>query len=1047
MMRWIIESSMKFRLVVLTVAALLIVFGYQELRNMPVDALPEFSRPYVEVQTEALGLSAHEVEAFITTPLEADMLNGVAWVDEIRSESLPGLSSIVLFFKKGTPMMAARQMVQERLVSVFTLPNVSKPPAMLNPVSSTNRVLQVGLTSDEHSLIDMSVLARWTIVPRLTGIPGVASVSIWGQRKRQLQVLVDPEDLRNEGISFQQVIRTTGNALWASPLTFLEASTPGTGGWIDTPNQRLGIRHLLPITNAGDLRKVAIEGSTTKTLGDIATVIEDHQPLIGDAIVNNAPALMLVIEKFPWANTLDVTRNVEKALVALRPGLSGMELDTSFFRPATYIESAVTNITSILFVSIAILILALLTFFMDWRKALVCLLSVTVSVIAAGWVLFIQDVTINMMMIAGLLIAIVVLVDDAIVDTESIARRLLQAREDSDRKSIIKVILNGSLEMRRPLIYATIILILAVVPVLFLEGVSGAFWNSIVLSYILALVASFTVALTITPALSFVLLRNVKTKESPAFPVLRGVYDRLFSWGVRTPRPAFIVICVLALAGIIMIPIMHQGSALPDLKETDLVISLDGGAGASLQSMNRIAARASQDLREIPGVRKVSALIGRAILSDRTINVDATELWVSIYPDADYDATLEDVKEKMAGYPSLSPEVHTNLQSNVIAQLQDNEDTLTVRVYGESLLRLKEKAEEVSRVLTQVDGITGARLVNIEESAGVNIQVDLEKVKPYGLKPGDIRRQATALVSGIEVGALFEDQKVFEVRVWGTPEIRQNLSSLKTLMIETPDGQLVQLQNLADVTIEAAPSVIQREAVARFVDVVAKVGGRDMAATAEDVNTRIQAIDFPLEYRAELLSDYADRLAIQSRVRSFAIAAALLIFLLLQVYFRSWRLATAVFLTLPAAVVGAALAAFASGGSGVSLGAIIGFIAVLAIAVRHGLTLISHFRYIEDKETESAGVELVMNGMRERFAPILISSFTIALVLMPIALSGASAGMEILQPMAVVILGGLITTILLTVIGIPAMYLLFGAADKPVFETLPVSVDADPALL
>src|SRR5262245_38568729 len=312
MMRRIIAWSMQLRLLMVAAAAVLIFFGVTQLRHMPIDVVPEFTSPHVEIQTEALGLSAAEVEAMITVPLEADMLNGVPWVHEIRSESIPGLSSIVLAFEPGTDLLAARQMAQERLVGVHALPNVSKPPVMLQPVSSTSRFMKIGLTSDTRSLIELSVLARWTIVPRLMGVPGVANVSIWGNRGRQLQVQVDPARLQAAGVKLQQVIETAGNALWVSPLTFLSASTPGTGGWIETPNQRLGIQHMLPISTPADLAKVTVEG-TALSLGDVATVVEDHQPLIGDAVVEDASALMLVVEKLPWANTVDVTHNVESA--------------------------------------------------------------------------------------------------------------------------------------------------------------------------------------------------------------------------------------------------------------------------------------------------------------------------------------------------------------------------------------------------------------------------------------------------------------------------------------------------------------------------------------------------------------------------------------------------------------------------------------------------------------------------------------------------------------------------------------------------------------
>jgi multidrug efflux pump subunit AcrB len=325
---------MKLRFLVVILAAILLVFGFMQLRQMPVNVFPEIDPPYVEVQTEALGLSAEEVEAFITVPMEADLLNGVAWLDQIYSESVAGLSSILLIFEPGTDPIRARQMVQERLTQAHALPNVSQPPVMMQPLSSTNRAMMVGLSSDELSLIEMGVLSRWNIKPRLLGVPGVANVAIWGQRERQLQVQVDPQKLHENGVSLQQIIETTGEALWVSPLSYLEASSPGTAGWIDTPNQRLSVRHVLPITSADDLARVAVVDKENLLLGDVTTVVEDHQPLIGDAALADGPGLILVIEKFPGANTLEVTSGVEKALADLQPGLQGMEIDTSLFRAA-----------------------------------------------------------------------------------------------------------------------------------------------------------------------------------------------------------------------------------------------------------------------------------------------------------------------------------------------------------------------------------------------------------------------------------------------------------------------------------------------------------------------------------------------------------------------------------------------------------------------------------------------------------------------------------------------------------------------------------------
>src|SRR5262245_6493327 len=343
MLRSIVQSCLKSRFVVVVLAAAFLVVGLLRLRDMPLDVLPEFSLPYVEIQTEALGLSAEEVEQLITLGMEQDLLNGVPWVRSIRSESLPGLSSIVIVFKRGTDLMKARQMVSERLTQAYVLPHVSKPPIMIQPRSATSRVMIVGLSSKKLSPIQMSVLARWTIVPRLKGVPGVANVAIWGQRDRQLQVRVDPKRLQDQKVSLRQVLETTGNALWWSTLSFVEASTPGSGGFIDTHNQRLGIRHVFPIESPAGLAQVPIEGSKQR-LGDVADVVEDHQPLIGDALTKDGAGLLLVVEKFPDTNTLDVTEDVEAALNELLPGLPGVSVNTKVYRPADFIEMDIYNL-------------------------------------------------------------------------------------------------------------------------------------------------------------------------------------------------------------------------------------------------------------------------------------------------------------------------------------------------------------------------------------------------------------------------------------------------------------------------------------------------------------------------------------------------------------------------------------------------------------------------------------------------------------------------------------------------------------------------------
>lgn len=1039
MMRWIVGWSMQLRLLLVAAAAVLIFFGVTELRNMPVDVVPEFSRPYVEVQTEALGLSAAEVEAMITVPLEADMLNGMPWVDEIRSESMPGLSSIVMFFEPGTDLLTARQVVQERLVGVHALPSVSTPPAMLQPVSSTSRFLKVGLTSDSRSLIELSVLARWTVVPRLIGVPGVANVSIWGQRRRQLQVQVDPAELRERGVELEQVIETAGNALWVSPLSFLDASTPGTGGWIETPNQRLGVQHIFPISTPEELALVSVEG-TSLNLGEIATVVEDHQPLIGDAIVDDAPALMLVVEKFPWANTVDVTRDVESALAALQLGLPGVRMNSSLFRPATYLELATGNLASAAWIAFALLVVALVGLLFSWRTALISTLAVVLSAVTAVTVLYVRGVTINMMIIAGLMVALAALIDDAIIDIQNISRRL-RGREAGDDDSRARVIFEAALQMRGPIVYATLVLLLVIAPLFFLDGVIGTFSQALASSYALALLASVLVALTVTPALSLLLLGDASTEggDSPVLGSLRNGARALLTAGMRAPVGAVATTVAIVGAAVILGAALNPPNAaslLPQFRERDILLELDSAPGTSEPEMRRIVSRASSELRALPGVRTVSAHMGRAVMSDRVTDVDGAELWVSVDSGADYDATVSEIRATMSGYPGFDIDVDTYLMERMREEAE-TDDGPVVRVYGESLDTVREKAEEVRDVLAGVGGVQNAQVEYPIERPNLEIEVDLAKAQEHGVKPGDVRRMAATLLSGIQVGSLFEDQKVFDVVVWGVPEIRRNLSDVENLLIETPRGS-VKLKEVASLRIASSPNIIEREGVARHIDVTADLGERDFAAVSAEATERIrQNVEFPLEYRAELLGEFGTQLASSERALSLAVAAAIGIVLLLQAAFGSWSLAFMFFLCLPAALVGGGLAALAGGGLA-SLGALFGLLAVLGIAVRNGMSLIHHYRQLERQEGAPRSADLVQRGTEERLAPIVMTAVVTALAFLPFALFGGIAGHEILYPMALVMLGGLVTTTLVTLLVVPALYLRFGSGS----ETLDI-IEAD----
>jgi CzcA family heavy metal efflux pump len=1028
MMRWLVESSLKFRLLVVAVAAATMVVGAQRLREMPVDVLPEFVPPTVEIQTEALGLSAAETEQLITVPLEQDLLNGVAFLDDIRSESVPGLSRILLVFEPGTDIYRARQVVAERMTQAHALPHVSKPPHMLQPLSSTNRVMMVSLSSDEVSPLDTSVLARWTIVPRLVGVPGVANVSIWGQRERQLQIQVDPERLRDQNVSLLQVIETAGNALWVSPLTFVEASTPGTGGFIDTPNQRLGIQHLLPITTPAHLSQVRLEDEAGRKLqlGDVASVVEDHQPLIGDAVGGDEGDLLLVVEKFPEANALDVSRGVEEAIEAMQPGLGGVQFDTTVYRPASYIENAIDNLTLALIIGAILVLLLITAFFLQWRAGLIGAVAIPLPLIAAALVLDLLGTTMNAIILLGLVAALLLVIDDAIVDVESIQRRLRDRGEESTATLVSAAVL----EVRRPALYATLIIALAVLPLVFFEGLAGSFFPDLVGAFLLALLAAMVAALAVTPALSLLLARGWGTGRQAALVTwLRGRYESVLSWVIVRNRAAYLAVGAVVVAALVAVPFLSH-SLLPTFKESELLIRWNGPPGTSLPEMNRITGLASDELRSIPGVRNVGAHVGRAVTADQVVGVNSGELWVSIDPDSDYDATVADVRRVVAGYPGFSRDVQTFSKERIRQVLTGTDDDLTVRVYGEEPETLRAESEKVREALAGVDGVSDTQVKLPAEEPTLEVEVDLAAAQRNGIKPGDVRRAAATLLSGIQVGSLFEEQKVFDVVVWGTPETRNSLSSIQSLMIDTPEGGHVRLGEVADVRIAPNETVINREAVSRYLDVGASISGRDRGAVVDDVESRLHGMTFPIEYHAEVLAAETQP---WSRVLAVAIAAAIGIFLLLQAFTGSWRVATLCFLTFPVAVAGGVLAVLVTGGT-LSFGSIIGLFAVFGLAVRNGLQSVARFTRIERAEDEALEQEQLVPAAADRVAPILVTALAGALVMLVLAILGGNAGYELLRPLAIVVLGGLVTGTLVTLVVLPVFYLRFCSSPETAAE-------------
>jgi Cu/Ag efflux pump CusA len=1024
MIKWVVSAALRFSRLVVAAAIGILGVGLYQLHNAAVDVYPEFEPPDIQIQAEALGLSAQEVEQLITVPLEQDLLNGIPWVEHIRSRSMPGLSAIDLQFEPGTNLLAARQLTQERMSQAKALPNVGTPPIMIQPKSSTSRVAMVAMRSDTVSEMQMSVLARWQIKPRLMSIPGVANVSIWGLRDRQLQVQVDPQRLQSRKVTLTQLIETTGNALWVSPLSFVEASTPGTGGFVETPNQRLGVQHIQPINTPAQLANVAVEGTRAAPLriGDVAKVTEDHQPLIGDASFDGAPSLMLVVERFPDANTAQVSHDVDEALDAMAPGLSGINLDANVFRPASYMSTALRHLGVAGLIGALGLVVALGLLFISWRAVLIPLVAVPLSLVSAAWVLHLRGETLTTMTLLGLAAATVVVVDDVVGDVAALRSRQLAA--GTDGPSLTSVLGDLVSARRGPLLVGLVMAVLVMTPVLAIGGVWNAFSWPLAATYVLAAVTSMLVALIVTPALAVLLLRDGR-QELRAGPLdrwIRSGADRLALPAIGKPGLVGLAAGVLALGAILIAWLAPSGPVLPTLQDRNVLVRVQGAPGTSLTEMNRVTSAVAAEMRAAPGIESAGAHVGRAITSDEIVDVNAGEVWLTVAPDADYRATLAGIRDIATGYPGVHTSVRTYAEDRVAAA-QDKVvgDEVVVRVYGADLSKLRDTADDVAGMLSTVSGVLSPRVQPQVTQPTLQIEVNLAAAQQHGLRPGDVRREATTLISGLSVGSLYEEQKVFDVVVWGGPAIRQSLSDLEQLRIDTPSGGQVRLGEVAKVRIAPDPAAIDHNSVSRSLDVTAVVNGRSAADVSKEVTSRLRGMAFPYEYHAEVLGDAAQQQTGELRVVAIAAVVVLLSFLILQAATGSWGLAAALLVTLPVAVTGGVLVAPLVGGVR-SIGVLVALFALLALVIRQALVFARRARELGAEPGSSPG-DAVQQAVREIAPSVIGVTLVMAAILVAPAVMGTTAGLEAFHPFAVSMLAGLVTATLVSLVAVPAFYL------------------------
>jgi CzcA family heavy metal efflux pump len=1022
MLGWLVRAALTQRVLVLAMAALLVVLGVRASTDVPLDVFPEFAPPIVEIQTEAPGLSTEEVESLITVPIETQV-NGVPDLATLRSKSVLGLSSVTILFDRGTDVIRARQLVQERVTQVQgRLPAAARPPVMLPPLSSTSRAMKIGISSKTLDQMQLSELVRWTIRPRLMAVPGVANVAVWGYRDRQLQVLADPDRLRAAGVTLNELRTATGDAVLV-----------GGGGFVDTANQRLAVQQAGAVQSADDLARTVIKiaGDAPVRVGDVAKVTEGFAAPIGNAIIDDGPGLMLIVEKQPTGNTLQLTRDVEKAIDELRPGARDVKIDTTIFRPATFIEKSIDNLTQALMIGCVLVAIVLFVFTRDWRQATISLVAIPLSLLGAGLVLLWSGATINTMVIAGLVIALGEVVDDAIIDVENIARRLRLNREAGDPKSAFDVVLAASLEVRTAVVFASLIVMLVFLPIFFLGGVAGTFFQPLAIAYVLAIGASLLVALVVTPAMCLFLLPNAPMKEERDTRLVAGLKRRYAATLPRLiARPALamgVVASGLLLAGVGYASFKDQ--FLPDFRETDFLMHFLEKPGASIEAMDRITIRASKELRAIPGVRNFGAHIGRAEAADEVVGPNFTELWISLDDGVDYDSSVAKIKEVIEGYPGLFRDVLTYLRERIKEVLSGAGATVVVRIFGPDQVELRAAAE---RVKASVAGIPGVADLKVEQQVlvpQVQIRPRPADLVTFGLTPGEVRRQAQTLVAGQKLGEIYRDQKAFDVALWGEPKIRGDQHALADLMIQAPTGAPVRLRDVADIRIVPAPNEIKRENGQRRIDVTLNVSGADLGSVARGVEAAVAKVPFATGYHPQVMGEYAALKESRQRLWTVGLACLVGILLLVWLEFRSTRITALVGLSLPFALVGGVVGVALTGGV-LSLGSLVGFVTVIGISARNGIMLLSHYDHLRRFEGEEFGPNLIIRGAEERLVPILMTAACAGLALLPLIVAGNAPGHEIEHPMAIVILGGLVSSTALNLFLMPALYARFGK-EKP----------------
>lgn len=1012
----IIHFSLKYRLFVISVATILVVYGALTARNLPVDVLPDLNRPMVTVMTEALNLAPEEVETQVTIPLERS-LSGVPGLVRLRTVSGIGLSIIFLEFDWDSDVYRQRQLVSERLLTITSELPANTVPIMTPITSIMGEIMLLGISAEKAEMTPMQLrtIAEWTIRPRLLSIPGIAQVTTIGGDVKQYQVLVEPALLYG----------------YKLPLSVIETSLKdfaqnSTGGFLEHNSQEWLIRHIGLTTDLSELRKTLVKviDGTPIALGNIADVKIGPAVKRGDSGIDGKPAVILAIQKQPAANTLALTQTIDNVVKDLERTLpSSIKVHPQIFRQADFIERSIGNVEEALRDGFILVTIILILFLANTRTTLISISAIPLSIIITIIIFKLFGLSINTMTLGGIAIAIGELVDDAVVDVENIFRRLRENKLLSTPRAAIEVVFEASKEIRNSIVYATLIVILVFIPLMALDGVEGRLFAPLGIAYMVSIGASLFVSLTLTPALSYYLLPNAKAVEhSDSWLVrhLKFLDSKLLHWSFLNPKKIFAAATIGFVIALASVPFLGKGF-LPPFNEGTLTINLRLPPSASLSESNKIGTLAEMSLKEIPEVISVARRTGRAEQDEHAEGVNNSDLEVLLKNDGrERGVILAEVRERLSNIPGVILNIGQPISHRLDHMMSGVRAEIVLKVFGNDLKILRQKAEELKSELTGIVGLADLQIEQQVNIPQVQIRPDRSKSLLYGANTNQLVTALETLLNGKSITKIREGERPVDLVLRLSENWRGQPDVLSRVLVESAYG-LIPINMLAYVDKTEGPNMINRENQQRRLVVFANVSGRDLNSVVADIQSKIIKISLPIGYHIDLEGQFKSQQEANQLIMILGLFSLLLIYLVLYSHFKSPHLALLIMANIPMALIGSVAALWISG-LDLTVASLVGFITLTGIASRNGILKVSHYIHLMKHEGESFTEQMVVRGSLERLTPVLMTALVAALALVPLLLDGQAPGKEILHPVAIVIFGGLMSSTILDTIVTPIIF-------------------------